>query len=612
MAGEKPYAAMRANSGEESDNVEQGKLHTGSDYSKTFSPQKQTWQLLADQLFRLVFTAILVALTIITLKVYEQKGPVAHDDKIVFNTVITVLNLALGLNFLEAFKDMAKVLRWRVLANRRFTVRETDLILGGESLLNLATLMRESMRKPLTFSICAFWIFLNILAQASIALIGLNYSMDNGIDSTGVTTSRDMVSFPRIDCYYNNENCTTDPDQPPEVAQNQAHAYGEASLRERACNYTTDEDIFMQPQNCTYFARTNGREFGQEFAYRYAEYNPGDRARAYPYLTKRLIKTSTGQCYQYKQGPGYFEVSPDGPDSVSVWPYSNGTTEGLLRIARTNMAFDSTTYAYTGLQAPQNASAVTCGPRCIWLYAARQGGTVTHRGNDIFMCPITVSEVSDAQRPEHEVPDPTARLAAASIALSGRYTNPNGSDEKHWQQFQWFPYGSFWETDNLPAQAVGRRMAEFAIGSLASMSNYNVHTRIPGTLPTLGYSLSVKWEFIIALAAVITGMHCLLVGLILFIARPIVVPADSNLVVAKLLGGLAGRVGERGNLLEAKEMAEAIEKEGHGHGSGDAVSAGTVGYGVREAEPGTVLEIGEGLVRRKNLKSRVFPRGLYA
>lgn len=412
--------------------------------------------------------------------------------------------------------------------------------------------------------------------------------------------------------YYNNGNCTTDPDQPPEVAQNQAHAYGEASLRERACNYATDEDIFKQPQNCTYFARTNGREFGQEFAYRYSEYNPGDQARAYPYLTKRLIKTSTGQCYQYKPGRGYFELSPDGPDSVAVWPYSNGTTEGLLRIARTNMAFDSTTYAYTGLKAPQNASAVTCGPRCIWLYAVRQSGTVTHRGNDIFMCPITVSEVSDAQQPEHEVPDSTARLAAASIALSGRYTNPNGSDERHWQQFQWFPYGSFWETDNLPAQAVGRRMAEFAIGSLASMSNYNLHTRIPGTLPTLGYSLSVKWEFIIALAAVITGVHSLLVGLILFIARPIVVPADSNLVVAKLLGGLASRVGERGNLLEAKEMAEAIEKEGHGHGSEDAVGAGTVGYGVREAEPGTVLEIGEGLVRRKNLKGRVFPRGLYA
>ncbi|KAL9009177.1 MAG: hypothetical protein Q9173_005772 [Seirophora scorigena] len=603
MAGEKPYPALRANPGEESDNVEQGKLHTGSDYSKTFSPLKQTWQLLADQLFRLVFTATLVSLTIITLKVYEQKGSVAHDDKIVFNTVITVLNLALGLNFLEAFKDMAKVLRWRVLANRRFTVRETDLILGGESLLNLATLMRESMRKPLTFSVCAFW---ETVFISSTHWKKLSHNC-RSLDSSTLTW--------KTASYYNNGNCTTDADQPPEVAQNEAHAYGEASLRERACNYTTDEDIFKQPQNCTYFARTNGREFGEEFAFRYAEYNPGDRARAYPFLTKRLIKTSTGQCYQYKPGRGYFESSPDGPDSVSVWPYSNGTTNGLLRIARTNMAFDSTTYAYTGLQAPQNTSAVTCGPRCIWLYAARQNGTVTRRGNDIFMCPITVSEVSDAQQPAHEVPDPTARLAAASIALSGRYTNPNGNDEKHWQQFQWFPYGSFWETDSLPAQAVGRRMAEFAIGSLASMANYNLQARIPGTLPTLGYSLSMHWEFIIALAAVITGVHCLLVGLILFIASPIVIPADSNLVVAKMLGGLLGRVGERGNLLEAKEIAEAIEKEvghGHGHGSGDAVRAGMVGYGVREAEPGTVLEIGEGLVRRKNLKARVFPRGLYA
>lgn len=51
-------------------------------------------------MFRLTFTAVLLSLTIVTLKAYEQKGSVEHDDKIVFNTVITVLNLALGLNFL--------------------------------------------------------------------------------------------------------------------------------------------------------------------------------------------------------------------------------------------------------------------------------------------------------------------------------------------------------------------------------------------------------------------------------------------------------------------------------------------------------------------------------
>ncbi|KAL9599152.1 MAG: hypothetical protein Q9219_004019 [cf. Caloplaca sp. 3 TL-2023] len=575
MAGEKPSAPLRAESGGESDQTEHGKIGP--------------------------------ALTIITLKVYEQKGSVGHDNKILFNTVITVLNLALGLNFLEAFKDMAKVLRWRVLANRNFTVRETDLILGGESLINHFTLMKESMKKPLMFTLCAFWILLNILAQASIAMIGLNYSMDNGVDSTGITLSNGQVSFAKIACYYDHGSCLTDPAQPPEVAQNEAHAYGEASLREKSCSYNTDDDIYESPQNCTYFERPDG----QEFAYRYSEYNTGDRAGAFPYLTKRLIKASTGQCFRYQPRQFYLEESRDGPESIRVYPYFNGTFNGTLRVASADTHFDSTTYAYMGFSAPQNASAsdVTCGPRCIRLYAVRQNGNVTDRGADIFMCPITVSEVSNIEDPAHVVPDDTARLAAASIALSGRYTFPNDSDViRQWQQYQWYPFGSYWELNNRTAQGVGSRMAEFAIGSLASMGNFNPRANIQGTTPTLGYNLSVHWEFIAALAVLIAGVHCLLVGLILWIARPVVVPDDSNLVVAKLLHGLVGNVGERGNLLEGKEIAEAIEKEGDMAGR----EKGAVGYGVREGSSGTVLEIGEGLARRKNLRNESFPRGVYA
>lgn len=53
---------------------------------------------------------------------------------------------------------MAKVLRWRVLANRRFTVRQADLVLGGESLTKLLTLMKESRKSPLTLLVCACWV----------------------------------------------------------------------------------------------------------------------------------------------------------------------------------------------------------------------------------------------------------------------------------------------------------------------------------------------------------------------------------------------------------------------------------------------------------------------
>ena len=53
---------------------------------------------------------------------------------------------------------MAKVLRWRILANRAFTIRETDLILGGESLMKLLELMWESKRKPITLCVCLAWV----------------------------------------------------------------------------------------------------------------------------------------------------------------------------------------------------------------------------------------------------------------------------------------------------------------------------------------------------------------------------------------------------------------------------------------------------------------------
>ncbi|KAL9583595.1 MAG: hypothetical protein Q9203_005019, partial [Teloschistes exilis] len=145
MAGEKVYKALPSKSGDESDHDDEHKKG-GDDTtcSRTFRPRKQLWKLLGDQI------------------AYKNKETVPHTDKIVFNTIITVLSLALGLNFLEAFKDMAKVLRWRVLANRKFSVRETDLILGGESLMNLVTLMRESMKKPLTLTVCICWIALNL------------------------------------------------------------------------------------------------------------------------------------------------------------------------------------------------------------------------------------------------------------------------------------------------------------------------------------------------------------------------------------------------------------------------------------------------------------------
>ena len=71
-----------------------------SSNSRIFKPIQQTWKLLWQQAVRLVFTVALLVGLILALKIYQDKGTVAHDGKISFNVVITVLGLALGLNFL--------------------------------------------------------------------------------------------------------------------------------------------------------------------------------------------------------------------------------------------------------------------------------------------------------------------------------------------------------------------------------------------------------------------------------------------------------------------------------------------------------------------------------
>lgn len=74
---------------------------------------------------------MLVFLFILTVKLFQNAGNVSYKGKYAYNIVIAILSLALALNFLEAFKDMARVYRWRFLASGQLTVRETDMILSS-------------------------------------------------------------------------------------------------------------------------------------------------------------------------------------------------------------------------------------------------------------------------------------------------------------------------------------------------------------------------------------------------------------------------------------------------------------------------------------------------
>lgn len=274
--------------------------------------------------------------------------------------------------------------------------------------------------------------------------------MDGGTDSTNIVTSRGNVSVPQLDCYYDNGACATRPEAPPEVVQNLAHSYGEITRGQLRCPYDTDNDIHAAPQNCTYFSNTASSEFGLRFA----EYNPKDRAHSYPYFTDRVIKASASDCHQYQVRDKVDLIdSTDGQKETWVFHFFNETYNGSLPVPRPSAAFDSTTYVYNGISVPQNATVQSCGPRCISLWAFRSGGIITKRPSTMFQCSVNVGQVSNVTNDAHRIPDTSARLAAASIALTGRYTNPNNSATREWRQYQLFPFGYVYCSTSFILQA---------------------------------------------------------------------------------------------------------------------------------------------------------------
>ena len=152
-------------------------------------------------------------------------------------------------------------------------------------------------------------------------------------------------------------------------------------------------------------------------------------------------------------------------------------------------------------------------------------------------------------------------------------------------------------------------MAQFAIASLAAMADLNPLQPLPGMLPELGYQISVHWDFLIAFAAGVAGVHALILALTLWISRSVVVCDDSYLVAALLLHGLVGLLEGVENLTNAKYMAQVLQRRLN---EMDREGA-TVRYGLRDpgAEERPVLEIGtDSYANGRELLTRLRRRNL--
>ena len=405
-----------------------------TDHNQIYNSQKQTRDLLRKQFFRWLGTAFFAALIAITFSLYAIKGVITPTQKTTFNAIITALSLALGLNFFEAFKELARLLRWRFLASGHFSVREADLILGLENLINVLKLGWASSRRLWMLLFCVTWILLNLSAQVSVALINLTYSLNDGTDWNGTYTIPGIANMSDLECYRRSRYCPGNYHQ--DITQTAAHFNGELATGAGCGQYNTTADILNLKKDYAFFCHETRRP--HEYAYRFNEYNPKDEQKTFPHFTNRIITASSGRCIQYSQVGRVLGRDLDGNMAAWNYTFTNGSYTSNIMIPVNMEAWNGTTYIYRGVRIPQDEDGWSCGPRCMWMWAHKSPGAGDH--SIFFQCPITVSNVGNVTHPKHDLADGMARVAASSIGLQGRFVN--ASSHITWTQYQFYPFAS--------------------------------------------------------------------------------------------------------------------------------------------------------------------------
>lgn len=212
-------------------------------YSK-FDPNKQTLKIFQRQIPHLVLTLLLLGGYVVTILIYQAKQSVDRDNKRIFEAVSTGLILGLGLNFFEAFKDLAKVARWRILSSRFVKLQQVILVLGAESLMKVFRLMTVSSPKSPEFRVSIIWLLVNLIAQGLVAVLPFFASLKSGHDSTGVTISQGSVSVPKLDCFYRSNVTQCEGKIQSRLDPAIAHVYGEGgTFRDERCRYQSTDEI---------------------------------------------------------------------------------------------------------------------------------------------------------------------------------------------------------------------------------------------------------------------------------------------------------------------------------------------------------------------------------
>jgi len=562
---------------------------------RNHSPSKQFIHLIGKILLRWLVSLTLAAMMVVAFYEFEKLHILNTKAKRWFNALSTGLYLTLGLNLAASLKGMAILVRWKLLARKRHQLQEIDFILGLSSLIKVSRYgFYIAGTRPLTALACFSWILFNaVSASYAIASLILLTTIQVGrlsVAGTGATYSYDSANATGlVPGIVNVTDWTTpfgyDPTSPSrtlnlESARYAAHTYGFFSmiLEEQPLTPAGKSDP-NRPLDSPIESAPDG-----SWAYYFREYNPTLSSHGpLAHKSNRWVNVSSS-C-------DFFPVIEGQYGNTSSVTYRNGTQERTFR-GLSDLGPSATTWINPRPDAAANAN-VSCGPRCAPVYAliflSKDSPPQT---GSLYACNVTVSDVRNATKPAHELPDSIASMAAGSIGLSGF------SDSSNSWEYARFPTESFWadaeaSSTSPDPQHIAQLAARFAVGTIAVKDIYGIHDlEVQGIAAWVGVLIKVKWKYLLLILALILASQLLLGLAAVLYANTVFCKDESYLSTARLLRPVVERLGPSGCAMTGRDIAHTLRE--------------FMVYGVRKEGSQLHLDLGEDIPEMKR-----FPRGWY-
>ncbi|PUU81912.1 hypothetical protein B9Z19DRAFT_1076026 [Tuber borchii] len=150
---------------------------------------------------RCLTTALSLSFLILSLVLFSQKKVLSQMEQYGFNAITILLSAFASLGLGSMLGYLGSMLRWRLLARKKYKMQDIELLLAMPSPSGSGALIYAHFRErrlSLTTFIVMLYLFVNITGRFSVALFGLTYNLLDDPD----------MKFPVLTTDWNSPECS--------------------------------------------------------------------------------------------------------------------------------------------------------------------------------------------------------------------------------------------------------------------------------------------------------------------------------------------------------------------------------------------------------------------